>query len=186
MAKLDYGWEQCTLTNLDKPSEKVIAYYNPKEITIEKKVPWSKHKKSKGDAPTLEFTNAEPETLSVELFFDCYESKKDVYNTYVKGLRAMTLIDTSATGVKKRPPQVMLSWGKKDFLNFKGVITSLSTKYTMFLPDGTPVRATCTLNLQQAAKVQAKVPPPPRPSPNATAGSPSGTDNGGSSTPANG
>ncbi len=170
MAKLDYKWERCTLTNLDKPNDKVVAYYNPKEISIEKKVPWSKHKKSKGDAPTLEFTNAEPETLSVELFFDCYESKQDVYETYVKGLRAMTLIDTNATGVKKRPPQVMLSWGKKTFLNFKGVITSLSTKYTMFLPDGTPVRASCTLSLQQAAKVQAKVPPPPRPTPNATAG----------------
>jgi hypothetical protein len=182
MAKLDYGWERCTLTNLDKPNDKVVAYYNPKEITIEKKVPWNKHKKSKGDAPTLEFTNAEPETLSLELFFDCYETKQDVYETYVKGLRAMTLIDEAASGEKKRPPQVMLSWGKKDFLNFKGVITSLSTKYTMFLPDGTPVRASCTLNLQQAGKVAAKVPAPPRPQNNTTAGGGSSSSGGGSPT----
>ncbi len=158
MAKLiPSNWNVVTITNLDKPDEQVFAYFNPKEITIEKKVPWNKHKKSKGDAPTLEFTNAEPETLSVELLFDTYEWKEDVYEWYIEPLRAMTLIDTKASGEKKRPPKVMLSWGDKKFLNFKGVITSLSVKYTMFLSDGTPCRATATISLQQAAKVKAKV-----------------------------
>ena len=164
MAKLDQEWTWCTITNFEKPSEKVEACFNPSQISIDKKVPWNKHKKSKGDSPELEFTNGEPETLSVELFFDGYEEKIDVYETYIKSLRAMTLIDTDKSGKDKRPPRVLLTWGNKKFLGevdgsagFKGVITSLATKYKMFLPDGTPVRATCTVSLQQADKVKAKV-----------------------------
>jgi hypothetical protein len=74
----------------------------------------------------------------------------------------------------------MVIWGGKKFLDFKGVITNLAVKYTMFLPDGTPVRATATVSLQAAAKVKAKVPPPRRTpattptAPGAPAGGPSG------------
>jgi hypothetical protein len=36
---------------------------------------------------------------------------------------------------------------------FKCVIESISTKYTMFMPDGTPLRATVTLKLKEAERV---------------------------------
>jgi hypothetical protein len=36
---------------------------------------------------------------------------------------------------------------------FKGVVEQLTTKYTMFLPDGTPVRATVSLRMRQAGKL---------------------------------
>ena len=36
---------------------------------------------------------------------------------------------------------------------FKGVIESLSVKYTMFMPDGTPVRATVNLRMKQANRL---------------------------------
>jgi hypothetical protein len=113
----------------------------------------------------------------VELFFDTYEERKDVYETYIRGLRAMCLITPGTTGKNKRPPQVMLIWGDKKYLNFKGVITNLAVKYTMFLPDGTPVRATATVSLQAAAKVKAKVPPPQNrnPTPPTCPGGPGGS-----------
>ena len=34
---------------------------------------------------------------------------------------------------------------------FRGVVENLSVKYTLFLPDGTPVRATVNLRMKQAA-----------------------------------
>ena len=45
------------IKNLDDGTE-VVASVNPQEISVEKSVPWEKHKRSKGDNPTLEFTNA--------------------------------------------------------------------------------------------------------------------------------
>jgi hypothetical protein len=43
-------------------------------------------------------------------------------------------------------------WGK-GFPSFMGVIESLSTKFTMFLANGTPVRATVTVKMKQATKL---------------------------------
>ncbi len=42
-------------------------------------------------------------------------------------------------GVKQSPPQVMITWGSH--LEFKCVLESFYVRYTLFLDDGTPVRA---------------------------------------------
>ena len=55
---------RCIIKNPDTKKE-VRAKFNPKELTIEKSVPWNKHKDSKGDTPLLEFTDAEPKTMTV-------------------------------------------------------------------------------------------------------------------------
>ena len=46
---------------------------------------------------------------------------------------------------KFRPPTILFVWGR---FTFKGVVESLSQKYTMFLSDGTPVRAECALKIR--------------------------------------
>ncbi len=43
---------------------KIVCYFNPKEITVDKPVPWQKHKNVEGNEPTLEFTAAEPILLA--------------------------------------------------------------------------------------------------------------------------
>jgi hypothetical protein len=45
-----------------------------------------------------------------------------------------------------------LTWGSK-FPVFKGVIESMNVKYTLFMPDGTPCRATVNLKMKQANKL---------------------------------
>lgn len=139
---------KCLIKSLDS-DHSVEACFNPKELTIEKQIPWNKHKTSKGNNPALEFTDAEPKELTVELLFDTYESRENVHTKYVKVLEKMTLIIDDK---KKRPPMCIFLWGKS-FPSFMGVIDNLSTKYSMFLADGTPVRATCTVKIKQADKL---------------------------------
>jgi hypothetical protein len=127
----------------------IKAFYNPKEITISKAVPWSKHKTSKGDSPVLEFTDAEPKLMKFELFFDTYETGKNVHTEFIKDLEKATLIMGGASEDKKRPPTCLITWGK-GFPKFLGVMDSLSVKYTMFFKDGTPCRATATVSMKQA------------------------------------
>ena len=140
---------KCMIKNLDT-GEEVEAHFNPKELAVEKSVPWNKHKDSKGDTPLLEFTDAEPKTMSVELLFDTYESRKSVYKKYVKTLESFTLI---VDAKKKRPPMCIFLWGK-NFPSFMGVIETLSTKYTMFLADGTPVRARLTVSFSEYRNIE--------------------------------
>ncbi|MGZ7079282.1 MAG: CIS tube protein [Thermoanaerobaculia bacterium] len=46
-------------------------------------------------------------------------------------------------------------WGGKS-PSFSGVIDGMSTKYTLFLPDGTPCRATVHLRMREASQVRNK------------------------------
>lgn len=138
------GLVKLRVTTLDgkNKNKSVTALFNPKEYTVSKTVPWSPHAAAGLDAPEMQFTTGQGETLKLELFFDTYESGGSA-KTHTDALHKMALIDTSL----HRPPMVMVTWGS---LNFKGVVESLSHRYTMFLEDGTPVRATCTLGLRQA------------------------------------
>ena len=125
--------------------------FNPKEITIDKPVPWEKGKKSTDDSPALEFTAAEPKTLACELMFDTFEQRGDVYKTYISRLEQLVSLDSNT----KRPPMVTFVWGSK-FPTFKGVIENMNVKYTMFLEDGTPCRATVTVKMKQADSTTTK------------------------------
>ena len=54
--------------------------------------------------------------------------------------------------MRKRPTLVQVRWGNPDLPIFEGVIESVSTKLTMFLPSGTPVRATCNVKMMEAQR----------------------------------
>lgn len=138
-----------TIRSLESP-EVFQAQFNPTEIGFTKSVPWKRHKSSEPDAPTLEFTAAEPRSLQVVLLFDTYEAGTDVHQTYIAKLEALAIVDPA----RKRPPLVQFEWGSLP--SFRGVIETLDVKYTLFLADGTPVRATATVRLKEAATVRAK------------------------------
>jgi nucleoid-associated protein YgaU len=93
-------------------------------------------------------------TLSLTLQFDTYEDRVSVREKYVKHLEKLAMMrgqvkkETSPTPQEKKkmtPPVVLFVWGR---FNFKGVLESISQKYTMFLADGTPVRAEVALKLR--------------------------------------
>ena len=64
-----------------------------------------------------------------------------------------------------RPPLVMFSWGG---FTFKGVVESLTIRYTMFLPDGKPCRATANLSIKEAQTAKEQLEKNPRNSPDHT------------------
>lgn len=124
--------------------------FNPTELSIDKDVAWTKDKKSSDDSPVLEFNGGEPKTLAVELMFDGFETKEDVYAKYISRLEKLALVDKNL----KRPPMTTFTWGA--FPVFKGVLTSVNVKYTMFMEDGKPVRATVNLKMREADSATTK------------------------------
>jgi hypothetical protein len=85
--------------------------------------PWKHHDIQGLDSPTLEFTNGNPYTLQFDLFFDRYEEGKSVRELTDK-IEKLSVVD--------------LTWGSHDYA---GTLASASTRFTLFLDDGTPVRA---------------------------------------------
>jgi hypothetical protein len=158
------------MTNFLHPSEKsgvvsiascdtnihVDAQYNPKELQIDKTVPWQKKSqanKTNESGIQLEFTGAEGRSMTLELLFDGYETGTSVSGK-VDTLNAMASVlnpgDKDET--KRRPHLCVVTWGST-VPKFKCVIESLSTKYTMFSDQGVPLRATCTVKLKEADTV---------------------------------
>lgn len=123
------------------------AQYNPKEISIEQSASW----KVDGNSP-VEFTGMQARSLSMELLFDTYEEAVDVTKKYVERLRLLaSVMDPDDVERYKRPPLVEVRWYDDAYTPFRGVIESLSTKYTMFMPSGMPVRAVCNIKMKEAA-----------------------------------
>jgi len=138
----------------DNDAEFIEVCFNPKEYSLEKSVEWDAEK-AFSDAPHPEFKAPKPMTLSVTLQFDTYEERTNVRDKWVRKIEKLTLMtgDLPNDGKKAstpdkqkfRPPTILFIWGR--FI-FKGVVESLSQKYTMFLSDGTPVRAECALKIR--------------------------------------
>jgi len=158
MSQYGLAREKISIKSLDpRVNVQVDAQYNPKELQIDRTVPWSPTGEANKGGIHLEFTGAQGRTMSVELLLDGYEGYKvDVGGTVESLERLASVIEPGSTKEDDRhPPQCMVTWGTT-VKGFKCVIESLSTKYTMFDNAGKPLRATCTVKLKEADSVKAK------------------------------
>lgn len=123
--------------------------FNPKEVTIQKAAKWER-KPAKGakKAGPPEFTGPEPCKLTVEMFFDATESTDGSVVPAVESLFACCVPTEESVGQKKpSPPLVVLHWGP--ISSFPAFVTSVSAKYTLFRGDGTPIRALCSVAMEE-------------------------------------
>jgi hypothetical protein len=147
------GLEKAVIKNLDK-DEDVEVLFNPKEYIIEKKTPWKEQEIQGLDSPAVEFTLGERKRLSMELFFDTSEEKTDV-REYSDKIENLMLVDPD----EHRPPLLLFSWGK---LKFKCVLEDLVQRFTMFLNDGTPIRAILKVLFKEYSTAAGQVKEKPR------------------------
>jgi hypothetical protein len=124
--------EKAHITNLDS-GEDIPVLFNPKEYIIEKKTPWTEMDVAGLDSPPVQFTLGERKRLVMELFFDTSEEKTDV-RAYTEKIELLMLVNAQ----EHRPPVLRFSWGT---LSFNCVLEDLVERYTLFRPDGTPLRA---------------------------------------------
>ena len=125
----------------------VEGQFNPKEIEIQKSIPWE-HQPLQGPSD-LKYTQSEARTMSFELLFDGFSTGTSIQDE-VDALQALSAVDTAL----KRPPKLRVVWGPEGvsggFPRFEAVIEEISVKYTMFDVNGRPVRATIRLKLREA------------------------------------
>lgn len=96
------------------------------------------------------FKHPNPYSLKISnILIDTYETQTSVLAHINKFKKA---VEFSGTGEAKtkRPPIYIFTWGDTNYL--RCFVKTLSFKFTMFLPNGTPVRATVDLDLEQVDK----------------------------------
>jgi hypothetical protein len=87
----------------------------------------------------------------MEIFFDAYEDLFGDVSDDVKTL--FEWLKPTKSSLSKNlpcPPILAFEWGSNKILvDFKGYLKHVSAKYTMFRADGTPIRATASISLEE-------------------------------------
>jgi len=95
------------------------------------------------DSPIIQFVKGEAETLSMDIFFDTYTyfQSEDVTH-HTDKVSALLKVQ----GDIHAPPVCTFQWGS---FFFTGTLEKVTKKFTMFIEDGTPVRATLSVTFRQ-------------------------------------
>jgi hypothetical protein len=127
--------------------------FNPKEYTVAKSAEWKRSDTKAKQTSVPQFIGPQARTITLEMFLDTAEKAgKDV----VKDIETLMacVVPLPDSGPKALPPFVQFGWGKLVILT--AYVKSVSVKITMFRADGSPVRATCSLTLEEVPNKDAK------------------------------
>lgn len=101
-------------------------------------------------APVPKFSASEPEKVSFTLTLDGTGVVPDAANvTVADQIKKLRDIAYAYSGEEHEPDAVQIDWGD-ELKAFQGRLTSLDIDYTLFDPDGAPLRATMKLAFIEA------------------------------------
>jgi nucleoid-associated protein YgaU len=142
----------------DDGSQELQFRFNPKEYSVSKAATWNRPtNKGAKSSTTPEFGGVQPQTVQMELFFDDWEGDGNLVKDIETLLAWLKPTDDSIRKKKPQPQALRFHWGgHAPLTGFKGFLKSVSAKYTMFKPDGTPVRATAQITLEEIPTDPAK------------------------------
>ena len=138
-----------------RPSKRELKFkLNPESFTVTKTAQWTESKKNtkeEGAQPTYQTTT--PATLQMDLLFDAYSELFGDVTGDVKTLLDWTKPCPPLIKNVMNPPLLQLEWGdSKALRGFRGYLSNVTAKYTMFRMNGTPIRAECTVTLTELPK----------------------------------
>ena len=135
------------LINKQAPQAAEIEFqFNPKQVSITKTASWQPATSKRPSA--AEFKSLGACTMTLEMFLDATGTRDaGVVKAVEKLFACCSPTSESMEGENPSPPLVVLKWGPVS--SFQAYITSVSAVYSLFSPEGMPIRATCTLSLTE-------------------------------------
>ena len=120
-----------------------MVMINPDSIKWQKSIDYNDQQPPDTSSASQKYKSTPSDKLNFDIVIDCtgiVDSSRTDMNTEIAALEKIVF---TYNGEIHRPNFVTVQWGK-NFL-FKGVLTSLDTSYTLFKPDGSPLRAKLSL-----------------------------------------
>jgi hypothetical protein len=137
--------------------------FNPNELTVEKTNQYAEVNIPGLPSSVFQFVKGGARTLTMDLFFDTYEEKVDVrvFTDRITGWDSGSLFKASpfkglmdVDSDLHAPPICLFIWGS---FVFQCVIERVAKKFTMFLPEGVPVRATLNVTLKECTDIETQL-----------------------------
>lgn len=143
------------------------VWINPASYTHQTQVSYNDRQAQGSSGPSPEFNRIADETVSFELIFDATgvipaPSGQSYTHGIADGIKQLIALTATMNGDIHSPNYLILAWAQ---LQFQCVLTSMNINYTLFMPDGTPLRAkvacsfrSYTSEVQLAKKVKKNSP----------------------------
>ena len=120
---------------------------NPDSIKWNRNIDYNTEQAQDSSSASQRYKNTPSDKLNFDIVIDC-TGIVDADRTNMKTeMGKLESIVFTYNGKIHRPNYVKIQWGK-DFI-FKGVLISFDTSYTLFKPDGSPLRAKVSLGFTQ-------------------------------------
>lgn len=132
------------IAKYEDTEETFDVLFNPSEYSINSTAQFSKE----SNGSQVYQLSGSTKTLSLKLYFDTYEKKEPV-TKYTNNL--ISLIKPKKVSNKLVQPEIKFIWGG---VSLTGNMKDISISYTMFLEDGTPVRANTTISIVESKAKQ--------------------------------
>ncbi|MEM0577647.1 hypothetical protein [Flavobacterium polysaccharolyticum] len=129
------------------PGQPYTVMINPETIKWQRGIEYNEQQAPNTSAPSQKYKSTPVEKLNFDIVIDCtgiVDSKRVDMNQEISSLESIIY---TYNGKIHRPNFVKVQWGKS--LVFKGVLKSMDTSYTLFKPDGSPLRAKLSLGFSE-------------------------------------
>lgn len=131
----------------------IPVLFNPTQYSLEKANVVNETPVARSGSPIVSYTRGTARTLSMELFCDTYGTGDSV-TKFTDAIYGLLEVD----GDRHEPVQCDFVWGRS--FTFRCYVERVSGRFTLFRPDGTPVRASLTVTFKEyvAREIAAKSP----------------------------
>ena len=160
MQQLEQAWLVATWHSGEM--EFIPIQFNPTELSLEKGAQIAEINIPGLDSPLLQFVRGQNEKLTLELFFDTTENGMGrgatSVTTYTDRVYELVKIEPD----RHAPPVCAFVWnnkfpgsdvstnvGNQKRNDFQCILESVRQKFTLFSPEGVPLRATLTVTLRE-------------------------------------
>lgn len=136
-------------------TQSLSVQFNPTELNFTKTAQIAEIAIPGLDTPLLQYVRGQAETLSLELFFDSTEDGTGAQAKPVTEQTDKFYALIKAEQATHAPPVLLFLWGGTAFPGrrrdhgFRCVVTSVRQQFTLFAPDGKPLRARLTVELKE-------------------------------------
>ncbi|MCP3143394.1 CIS tube protein [Pyxidicoccus xibeiensis] len=133
-----------------QPPRIIPLRFNPAEYQLQKANTFQEIGIPGLESPPIQYVRGSSEKLSVEVLADTSDTLEDVREEYVNPVRGLLDIEPELHA----PPIVSFTWDRQVF---RGVLESVQVTYTLFSPEGVPLRAKMSLSFKEYRPVEVQV-----------------------------
>jgi nucleoid-associated protein YgaU len=150
--------------------KKLDVQFNPTEFSMEKAAQIAEIAIPGIDSPVLQFVRGQNEKVTLELFFDTTEDGTAAGATSVTTKTNEFYALVKMSGEEHAPPRCRFGWGDEfpGLVNQTGtvsgtrkafdcIVESIQQKFTLFSPEGVPLRATLSVSLREYKSLETQL-----------------------------